>query len=116
MSNDLARHMDHQVQKSAILHRQESGAFGFVLWSMTGGDRQQQSGPGLQCPCQRCHQHVGTVAQQVVSRSTQRANTALQLSDQILLVTSLVAVENDLLRGHGLVIVADVEQVANLIK
>jgi hypothetical protein len=48
-------------------------------------DRTEWGGNGwagsVQRPRQRCHQHVGTVAQQVVRRSTQRANTALQLRD-----------------------------------
>ena len=116
MLDDLAWHMDHQVQKCAKLHRQQSSTFGFVLWPMPGGDRQHWNGPCFQCPYQRCHHHVRAVAQQVVRRSTQGANTALQLRDQILLITSLVAVEDDLLCGDGLVVVTDVEETADFIE
>ena len=70
----------------------------------------------FQRPCQGRHLPVCTVAQQVVRGSTQRANTALQLRDQVLLITSLVAMEHDLFGRDGLAIVADVEPVANLIE
>jgi hypothetical protein len=46
--DDLTRHMDHQVQKGAKLHRQQSCAFGFVLRSMARANRQQQTGPRFQ--------------------------------------------------------------------
>ena len=39
----------------------------------------------------------------------------LQLGDQVLLITSFVAMEDDLLCGDALVVVTDVEEIADFI-
>ena len=51
--------------------------------------RQRQRPPGFQVPCQRRHDHVGPIAQQIVHRRRQRPHAAVQLRQQVLLVAAV---------------------------
>ena len=88
--HDLARHLDERrgVQRKSIL---STVRFSASCLARCRGD----TGTSRGCrPCgsgPRSRHHVRPVADQVVHRRGQRANTALQLGDQVFLVAAIVS-------------------------
>ncbi len=76
--HDLAWHLDERRAVRRELHPQQRSFFRLVFGPVPRRYRNQQSAPGLKAPRQRSHYHVRPVADQVVHRRGQGANTAFQ--------------------------------------
>jgi hypothetical protein len=74
------------------------------------GDGEQERGPCLDGPGERGDHHVGPVGVERVERGVERADAALELRNEVLLIAAVVGLRDDLGLGQ-LAVVGDVEEV-----
>lgn len=74
-------------------------------------DREQQRQPRFQTSSERSNDHAGPIRLECIEGCCQSSYTSLQLLNEILLVTSIVGREYDLLRG-ALPVIGDVDVAA----
>ncbi len=68
-----------------------------MLLAPPAGLGQHERGPRFEVPCQGGDDHVGPVAEQVVEGRSQCMNAILELTNEVLLVATIVGDEHDLL-------------------
>src|SRR6202167_3663216 len=104
---------DEGLHEAAELHAQDAVLLVLVALAPPSRDGEQQRGPRLDRPGERGDHHVGPVGLERVERRVQRADAALELRDEVLLVAAAVRLRNDL-RLRQLAVVRDVEEVAEV--
>ena len=92
---NLRRNIHHRRPKRAEVHPQQPPLFFLMHLLPTARLRQHQRRPGFQAPGQRRHHHVRPIREQAIDRRGQRANPALELRQQVLLVAAVVRVEHN---------------------
>ena len=112
--DDLARHADERVDETLGVHPHDVVPLGLVAMPPPTGDRRQQTEPHFQIPSQPGHQHIRPVAIERIERRPQCVDSVLELIDQVLLITSLVRTEHDLVSCR-LPVIRDIEEVPDLI-
>src|SRR5438876_669786 len=105
--HDLAGELDIADQKPPELHSHDVSARSWRL--------RHQPIPGLQIPSQSCDYHVGPVRNQTVRWHSQCVDAALQLTNHVLLVASIIGEKYNFFLCH-LAIVGDVEKISDFVK
>src|SRR5512145_1025074 len=95
-THDLARQTHERIRECLELQTQHPTLLlPLLLLLPTRFLRQGQPEPRLQVPRQRRHHHVRPVALQRVYRRPQRPHPAVQLTQHVLLIAPIVALEHD---------------------
>ena len=110
-TEDLSRHHHELLKEGTELHPQNQVSLCFMSLAPSRCDGKHECEPCLESPCERGDQHVGPVGIECIQRCVQGTGAVFELIDEILLITAMVGLGNDLPRLHGSV-VRDVEHVA----
>ena len=100
--HDLAGDLNKTSQEAFEFHPQDIAACRRF--------QSYQSVPGFQIPGQCRNNHLRPIRHQSIRQHSQGVDSALELTDDVLLIAAVVGEENDLLHSH-LVVIGDVEKI-----
>ena len=98
-SKDLCWHEDDALYERPKLHAQHALAIKLVSGAPPRSNGDRQGEPCLERPRDRDDHHVGPVGVEGIERSTECADAALELGEEILLIASTIRLTDDLLAG-----------------
>jgi hypothetical protein len=104
---DLTWYLDKAPQKTFEFHPQDVATCSRL--------QSHQAVPSLQIPGQGGNDHISPIRYQSIRKHSQCVDSALELTDDVLLIASVIGKENNLLHSH-LAVIGDVEKIPYIVE
>ena len=104
---DLTWYLDKAPEKTFEFHPQDVATCRRL--------QSYQAIPSFQIPSQGGNDHISPIGYQSIGKHSQGVDSALELTDDVLLIAAVIGEENDLLHSH-LVVIGDVEKIPYIVE